>query len=63
MTLQDFKDENFGKKLQRKFCGKTEEMETRCPSNDIITEKTSGTVDLCPKHSDANGTCHVRWKC
>jgi len=43
--------------------GKIEEMETHCPSNDIIAEKTTETVDLCPKHSEASGTCHVRWKC
>jgi len=57
MILQDFKDENVGKKLKRRCCGKTEEMETHCPSNDI-TERTLETVDLCPKHSDANCTCH-----
>jgi hypothetical protein len=46
MILQDFKDENFGKKLKRKCCGKTEEMETHCPSNDITTENSRNSRTL-----------------
>jgi hypothetical protein len=41
---QDFKDENDGMKLTRKCCGQTEEMEIRCSSTDITTEKTLETV-------------------
>jgi len=62
MILQDFKDEKFGQKLKRKCCGKTEEMETHCPTNYVI-EKTVETVDLCPKYGDANRTYHVPLKC
>ena len=46
MILKDFMDKNVGKKRKRKCCGKTEEMETQCPSNDITTEDSRNSRPL-----------------
>jgi hypothetical protein len=48
MILKDFVDKNVGKKRKRKCCGKTEEMETHCPSNDI-TEDSRNSRPLSKK--------------
>lgn len=62
MILQDFKDENVGKKLKRKRCGKTRNGDS-LPIEWHNNRNALETVDLCPKHGDANRIYHVRWKC